>query len=317
MTLRRVLVELTVTEQRYRAVLEIQAGSSVIEVAERFGVSRQAVRRWLAWYRDEGLAGLADRSSRPHANVHSAPLTFNRRSSAGTSLGLPGSAGLRADVLPVAQPVRRAEGRRRQAPLAGCLVACQASHMTEEIVGALAIARAEFERRLTAITDDDWGRPTPCTEWNVRQLVNHIVSHEYRYADNLATNNSKYYVASRDDDFLGDDPHGSWLRGVALLDEAVAGLDSLETTISFLLPLPARDVLLVRVFEAAVHTWDVSRAIGFDERIDERLAMLTYPLLERLIQAPATQAFFAAPQDTLPTTAAPQDRLLHLAGRKP
>jgi transposase len=37
-------------------------------VAERFGVSRQAVHRWLAWYRDEGLAGLADRSSRPHSS---------------------------------------------------------------------------------------------------------------------------------------------------------------------------------------------------------------------------------------------------------
>ncbi|MGE5291991.1 MAG: TIGR03086 family metal-binding protein [Micromonosporaceae bacterium] len=174
-----------------------------------------------------------------------------------------------------------------RAPLAGCLAGCQTSHMAEGIIDALAIARAEFERRLTAITDDDWGRPTPCTQWNVRQLVNHIVSHEYRYADNLAANNSEYYVASRDDDFLGGDPHGSWPRGVALLDEAIAGLDSLDTTISFLLPLPARDVLLVRVFEAAVHTWDVSRAIGFDERIDERLATLTCPLLERLIQVPA------------------------------
>jgi transposase len=35
-----VLVELTVTERRYRAVLEVQAGVSVTEVAERFGVSR-------------------------------------------------------------------------------------------------------------------------------------------------------------------------------------------------------------------------------------------------------------------------------------
>jgi hypothetical protein len=30
------------TEQRYRAVLEVQAGVPVTEVAERFGVSRQA-----------------------------------------------------------------------------------------------------------------------------------------------------------------------------------------------------------------------------------------------------------------------------------
>ncbi|WP_425256115.1 helix-turn-helix domain-containing protein [Micromonospora eburnea] len=46
---------MSVTEQRYRAVLEVQAGLPVSEVAERFGVSRQTVRRWLGWYRDEGL----------------------------------------------------------------------------------------------------------------------------------------------------------------------------------------------------------------------------------------------------------------------
>lgn len=56
------------TEQRYRAVLEVEAGVPVIEVAERFGVSRQAVHRWIGWYRDEGLDGLADRSHRPHAH---------------------------------------------------------------------------------------------------------------------------------------------------------------------------------------------------------------------------------------------------------
>ena len=56
------------TEQRYRAVLEVQAGVPVTEVAERFGVSRQAVHRWVGWYRDEGLDGLADRSHRPHAH---------------------------------------------------------------------------------------------------------------------------------------------------------------------------------------------------------------------------------------------------------
>lgn len=38
MTLRRALVELTVTEQRYRAMLEAQAGSTVTDVAARRGV---------------------------------------------------------------------------------------------------------------------------------------------------------------------------------------------------------------------------------------------------------------------------------------
>ncbi|TWG18348.1 transposase InsO family protein [Micromonospora taraxaci] len=68
MTLRRVLVEMSVMEQRYRAVQDVVAGSTVTDVAERFGVSRQAVHRWLAWYEQEGLEGLADRSSRPRSS---------------------------------------------------------------------------------------------------------------------------------------------------------------------------------------------------------------------------------------------------------
>lgn len=56
------------TEQRYRAVLQVHAGMPVVEVAEQLGVSRQAVHRWLNWYRNEGLDGLADRSHRPQAH---------------------------------------------------------------------------------------------------------------------------------------------------------------------------------------------------------------------------------------------------------
>ena len=57
------LVELGVVEQRYRAVLEVLAGSSVTEVARRNGVARQTVHDWLRRYAGGGLAGLADRSS--------------------------------------------------------------------------------------------------------------------------------------------------------------------------------------------------------------------------------------------------------------
>src|SRR5258708_15290810 len=56
------LWELSVTEQRYRAVLAVRAGVPVTEVAERYGVSRQSVHAWLHRYRDEGPSGLADRS---------------------------------------------------------------------------------------------------------------------------------------------------------------------------------------------------------------------------------------------------------------
>ena len=59
------LVELSVVEQRYHAVMEVAAGVPVIQVAARYGVSRQSVHTWLRKYRESGLPGLADRSHRP------------------------------------------------------------------------------------------------------------------------------------------------------------------------------------------------------------------------------------------------------------
>jgi transposase len=57
-----------VVEQRYRAVLEALDGSPVIEIAERYGVARQTVHRWIARYEAEGIAGLAERSHAPIAH---------------------------------------------------------------------------------------------------------------------------------------------------------------------------------------------------------------------------------------------------------
>jgi transposase InsO family protein len=64
------LVELSVVEQRYRAVLEAAAGVPVTEVAERFGVSRQSVHAWIRRYEQGGLGGLMDRSKRPAGCPH-------------------------------------------------------------------------------------------------------------------------------------------------------------------------------------------------------------------------------------------------------
>ena len=74
------LWELQVSEQRYRAVQEVLDGASVTAVARRFTVSRQTVHAWLNRYAaDGGLAGLGDRSSRPHACPHQMRPTVEAR----------------------------------------------------------------------------------------------------------------------------------------------------------------------------------------------------------------------------------------------
>jgi transposase InsO family protein/ribosomal protein L35AE/L33A len=75
-----VLLELTVVEQRFNAVMEvIRDGLKVIEVADRYGVSRQTVHGWLRRYAAGGLDALADRSHRPDSCPHQMPAAVEAR----------------------------------------------------------------------------------------------------------------------------------------------------------------------------------------------------------------------------------------------
>jgi len=68
-----VLVELGLVEQRYQAVLEVFDGATVTDVARRYGVARQTLHGWLRNYASGGLAGLADKTSRPASCPHQMP----------------------------------------------------------------------------------------------------------------------------------------------------------------------------------------------------------------------------------------------------
>lgn len=61
-------------EQRYQAVMAVIGdGLTVSQAAEKTGVARQTLHRWLARYEAEGLDGLVDRSHRPVVCPHQMP----------------------------------------------------------------------------------------------------------------------------------------------------------------------------------------------------------------------------------------------------
>jgi transposase InsO family protein len=73
------LVDLSIVEQRYRAVLAVERGEPKIVVAAQFGVSRQTLHTWLTRYQASGLAGLMDRSRRPDTCPHQADAEVETR----------------------------------------------------------------------------------------------------------------------------------------------------------------------------------------------------------------------------------------------
>ena len=64
------VVDLSMVEQRYDAVKEVLDGATVKDTATRYGVDRRTLHRWLVRYATDGLAALADKSSKPDRCPH-------------------------------------------------------------------------------------------------------------------------------------------------------------------------------------------------------------------------------------------------------
>ena len=66
----------------------------------------------------------------------------------------------------------------------------------------------------------------------------------------------------------------------------------------------------------AIHGWDLARAIGADETLDEDVVAFLLAYTAGLDLGPAQRAFALADSDG-PCHASPQDQLLHRLGRHP
>ena len=69
---------------------------------------------------------------------------------------------------------------------------------------------------VTGVRPEQWSAPTPCTDWNVHQLVNHLVAVNLTFASLL----SGQAPLQRGLDHLGDDPAGAYRASGATLQAA-------------------------------------------------------------------------------------------------
>jgi uncharacterized protein (TIGR03086 family) len=120
-----------------------------------------------------------------------------------------------------------------------------------------------FTARLTAITPDQWSRPTPCTEWTVRELVAHVIGTQLRV---LATLGEADPVEVDPD---GDLP-AQWAAARDAIMDAVTDPERAATMAGGMFGQQSFESLVGGLLcsDTLVHTWDLARAIGADEQLD-------------------------------------------------
>lgn len=125
---------------------------------------------------------------------------------------------------------------------------------------------------VVAVRDDQWDSPTPCSEWSVRDLVNHITSEDLWTAALLEGSTIEEVGSSLDGDLLGDEPVGRSIDAAKAATTSVAERLPRGGTV----PLSFGDTDVAEyVWQLAadhlIHSWDLSAATGTDRRLDPTL----------------------------------------------
>ncbi len=174
----------------------------------------------------------------------------------------------------------------------------------------------EFDRRVKLIQDDQWGLPTPCSEWNVRDLVNHLV-YEDKWTTPMMQGKTVAEVGNAfDGDLLGDDPVGAWEAASAEAREAIGAPGALERTVHVSFGDISGDDYAHQLFtDHVIHAWDLARAIGDVDKLDPELVEVCYTQLKPIEEALKGSGAYGE-QVEAPEGADTQTKLLAVVGRQ-
>ncbi len=166
-----------------------------------------------------------------------------------------------------------------------------------------------LSQRLHAVQEGQWDQATPCTEFTVRQLVEHVIDVQRMTPRLLGASGAI-------DTPPGDDLVSVWnsVHAAALVAyEAEGALTKIVDT-----PMPAEQFMAgPAIGDALIHTWDLARAIGADETLPEAICQIQLEGIKTIPEEALRQPgrFSAAIEP--PAGADAQTQLLCYTGRQP
>lgn len=172
-----------------------------------------------------------------------------------------------------------------------------------------------FIDRVHEIGPEQWSLPTPCTEWNVHDLVNHLAGENRWMPPILAGLTVDDVGHALDGDLLGDDPVQAFDDSA---EEALAAAGQpgvLDRTVHLSFgDVPGTEYARQLTADFLIHTWDLAKATGGDTRLDPELVnacLAWFPDEENAYRS----AGLIADRVDVPPNADDQTRLLAAFGR--
>jgi uncharacterized protein (TIGR03086 family) len=176
-----------------------------------------------------------------------------------------------------------------------------------------------FAALVAGVRLEQWADETPCSEWDVRTLVHHLL-YEQRWVPLLFEGLTIEQVGDRfEGDLMGDDPSawpGLLASSIGEAHAAVAQPGALGRTVHLSFgDASGQEYVVQLTADLAIHAWDLARATGQDDSLDPEAVALLLPWTEANSDLLAGSGMFGSRIDVGPD--APDDvRLLGLLGRR-
>ncbi|ATW50720.1 TIGR03086 family metal-binding protein [Streptomyces peucetius] len=157
--------------------------------------------------------------------------------------------------------------------------------MTNDPRPLYARTAAQFTSLLRTVTPEQLDRSTPCTDYDVRQLLSHVVGVTRRFAV-IGQGGDGMAVPTHTDGVTDD----GWSAAFEQALRQATAAWAVETKLAgeYTVPwgrVPGAAAVGGYVMETLTHTWDLSRALGHPMPLDEELALAVLPLARQALPA--------------------------------
>jgi uncharacterized protein (TIGR03086 family) len=185
-------------------------------------------------------------------------------------------------------------------------------------IDLLAAAGEHFATVLSQTTPAQWTQPSPCEEWTVGDVADHVSGGNRWSVLVLAGTEPGPALQQVRSSGLGVDRPAEYpVTQQAQLAAFTAETDLSRTVNHLIGPVSVGRFVQIRMLDLTVHSWDLARGIGADETLPEPLVQACLHQLEGMGPKVALSGMFGSGAENAGPAATAQQRMLHLSGRRP
>ncbi len=172
---------------------------------------------------------------------------------------------------------------------------------------------AAFTRRVEGVAPDGWDAQSPVPEWKARDVVGHLIT----WLPGFLEGGSDVRLAPVPS--VDADPLAAWTAHVAAVQQVLddPATDDRIYSSKFMGDMPlARAIDQFYTADVFMHTWDLARATGQDDTLDEQRCKAMFEGMQPMDELLRSSGQFG-PRIDVPESASYQDKLIGFIGRQP